>query len=1428
MAIRIARNDAGNCINFFGSSNPTYWNAVLEGEINEDNPNNVNVVNTVRTLEQENTVYEFFNLPYTNFVDKDENPFENASECAQYITDNANVLSNQGSFVFSQTDTLDAQVDTTNTTVLFSNGDIYAVNALHAVAAPNGTITIETIRGDVAVYQNIRHYNTTVNNGAISFNTVEAAVDRLNEVLSGSAVGSDSGTSPSDIATSSASGSFTIYGDRITDEGGGRYTSTLEVGNFDTSNGMLSNESITQPGEYFEFSQNTNWDAAGTGFTFGLFDEDTYDQSDLEEDVAGNAVKNVIRLRIKNTNFVFKDPTSAYGKINETGFSDDLKTKLTYRLGLDVDNRAYIGYYDGTQLVKIARTESTLPLGTELKFCVIMPIANDLDGVGNFTVNTITSAPSLTWYYIESPDTSFFYPLFATAEEAEYVDEQYGTASEGNGVSHQHTFGDEQPTQNVWYMPDTYMFHNQSSAPAPLTGVAWNEIATGDDADYVPSQFTATPLTVNENASINYQIKPAGDAATYSVTGIPAGLAFNSVGYLVGNAPEVTSDNVANPSDEYTITVTKANDYGSSVGTLTLVVNNLTAPVVTPITGVTDEGGTALIDSDTMDNGSVISIDEQIGVGQRFVIEKELVETYVLPKITAGTGDKTVFIGFPSASADWASIASTDFYLAYQFYSNDTLRANNNWTLRLIVNGVITQSVSLSGSTNGIYDFIIINAGDEIKAGALTESQGYDATSLVYGTTSPWVWTGGLTGLTEEARDIVIATGGTDMDIDLQYFGEYSEPYPANSILVSEVSETEARFDIGSGPVTADNITLSAGQTYKFYLNNASIESGDALTFETADGTNYTTGVTTVGSHGEYQYYVQFAVPSDVPPIHAVWNGTDQPSINISGSTYVTPISGITQEGPAANQTGSNIANNGAYGWISIDEPLAAGERFVMDNAFFADLLAELPDQYEIIIGIKGPNWDNTDEPPGSGLMTGDVFRGNAQLRIYRSSSNNIYVRAYAGTSSSNQMLINTVTLHGQTCAFLDITSTGNNIRLGFGRNGDLGVTAGAESTTAYANWNSYKIQTGDQGYGITSADVVIVVHDIFNGDNADFDGANVDWTTLSEINIPAPVPQTLTDWDKAVDFSGGSEYLIQTSSSDYSNPINMSRIGAQVAAPTTSGNTSSSTSARPWATAIVFQVDRHNSNQHIWNVGEGSGSTDDNIYLRMDANGQVYFGWGRQGALNECKVVGISSLGQYQWYGVYVAHKGTRWSGSNATANNLADTFDIRVMTSSNGDNFTTLGANQSTSANWTTTGGRMDRGFTGNMTIGGRGGNRNFHGKVASMVVTAIRVGQPMPDATEIKLMVTDPKKWEDDYRVGQTVRNTHSYTNSSWGGSGVVSSGYGNTQIWLMGDGTSDSYSNGIRNEVAPNDQNYTKLQLNSMQSNDIENVSIPGLS
>lgn len=1097
MAIRIVRNDAGNCINFFNSSNPTYWNACLEGQINEDNPNNVDVINKVRTQEQGTTVYEFFNLPYTDFVDKDENAFENASECAQYITDNANVLTNQGTFVFSQTDTIDAQREDTNTTVLFSNGDIYAVNSLQAVAADNGTITIRTVRGSKDIYQNIRYYNVTVQNGTVVMNSLSAAVDRLNEVLSGSAVGSDGGSSSSGEATVSAFGNFTVYGDRITNVGN-VYTSTREVGNFDTSNGMYSNETISEAGEYFQWVQNGDFTGAGSGFTVGLFDETTYDVADLDEDVAGNAVKNVLRLRVNNTPFVFSDPDSTYGKLLESGFGTALQSATTFRMGLDTQNRAYLAYLDSNSVpVVIARTETALALDTELRLNVIMPLANELDGIGGFTVNTLDPAPALTWYYIESPDGVFHYPLFQTQVEANYVDEAYGTASAGNGVSHSELFVDEQPSSQIWYMPSSYAFEDESSAPAAISGVVWNEITTGPDADYAPSAYPSNTVTVDEGDSINLQIKPTGDSAAYNVTGIPTGLAFNSFGYLVGNAPEVTDNNVNNPSDTYTITVTKANDYGSSVGTLTLVVNNLTQPA-TAITGFTwDNTSTTLVDANTMGEGSVVTIDETLESGKRFVIDETWVETNVLPNLLAD-GDE-VIVGVASSSADWATVATSDFDLYMSWRRNAS-----NQIISTLANSTTTDALTINSLTDAFYDY-----GFEVN--------------------------------------------GTDVYIIACNVG-----------------------DLNSEPSIADGGTFARSKTESSY-----------------------------------------------------------------GGTFPLTLT-------------------------------------------MATISAEA-----------------------------------------------------------------------------DLSTTG-----------------------------------------------------------------------ISEISTPA-APTTLTNWTKALDFSGGSERAAQVSPSVYSHPLMMSGSTAVHSSWVANGNTHSASNARPWAVAIVFKADGNASNQHIWNHGEGAGSTDDNIYLRIDANRRLYFGWGRDGALNEFLIHPANTGTGWQlttsnWYGIYIAHNGVRLSGTNATPANLADMFDIRLMGSSN--SWATLNGSDTNLINttdWQSSGARMDRTYLGEFTIGGRGGNRNFHGKVASCVVRTLKLNTAMPNTAEIEMMITDPLKWQQDYLVGNTYRPANSGTNLTNYQVGQGQAVYA-AQIWLMGDGTNDSFSNMIRNQADPNDQNYTKLNMVSMQSNDIETVSISGLS
>ena len=138
------------------------------------------------------------------------------------------------------------------------------------------------------------------------------------------------------------------------------------------------------------------------------------------------------------------------------------------------------------------------------------------------------------------------------------------------------------------------------------------------------------------------------------------------------------------------------------------------------------------------------------------------------------------------------------------------------------------------------------------------------------------------------------------------------------------------------------------------------------------------------------------------------------------------------------------------------------------------------------------------------------------------------------------------------------------------------------------------------------------------------------------------------------------------------------------------------------------------------------------------------------------------------------------------------------------------------------------MDRSVIGNFTIGGRGANRNFHGKVASFVNTTLRIDQPMPASTEIGCMITDPIKWLQDYKDGETYRVASSQAEATFGLFSYLSNSAFATQVWIMGDGTMDNYSNMIRNQVYQNDQNYTKLNLISMVSNDIQNVTIQGLT
>jgi hypothetical protein len=89
MAIKIVRNEQGNCINFHGTTRPAYWNNCLTAEVDAVKIETINVINDISSTP---TVpkYEFYNIPFTEFVDANDNAFASATDCANYITEQAN------------------------------------------------------------------------------------------------------------------------------------------------------------------------------------------------------------------------------------------------------------------------------------------------------------------------------------------------------------------------------------------------------------------------------------------------------------------------------------------------------------------------------------------------------------------------------------------------------------------------------------------------------------------------------------------------------------------------------------------------------------------------------------------------------------------------------------------------------------------------------------------------------------------------------------------------------------------------------------------------------------------------------------------------------------------------------------------------------------------------------------------------------------------------------------------------------------------------------------------------------------------------------------------------------------------------------------------------------------------------------------------
>jgi hypothetical protein len=743
-----------------------------------------------------------------------------------------------------------------------------------------------------------------------------------------------------------------------------------------------------------------------------------------------------------------------------------------------------------------------------------------------------------------------------------------------------------------------------------------------------------------------------------------------------------------------------------------------------------------------------------------------------------------------------------------------------------------TGGFAIQGTTRHVY-------GDQTYPITVTKTNSYGSSQGTFDLTiTDDVSQNAISGMTIYGQNPITQSpdtvhhysGAVNLDVDLSLDAGTEIIWTQHNS--SPVGGVGQYLQIGIADAGVDKMTTQLGNNTQDWQVKATIWTG-TLNHNYAAGWTDSSSSSYSGSNDNIQWKLAF--PADNGPIELYRDGVlvRTSSANFSGSQTLTvgvPVNyTTTTRMPAFTRADINYTGDppagftqehgsmddpttlGDGGVVSLDQVLPVGKRLLVNKSWIeTNVLPYCTDPLQkAYIGVPSPsaNWNSVDlHVDFDAVMRWEGQSSNAHKTTIADGSDIVARHESNIGSATNAHYHYAIEWDGTNLTVL--------------RDTDISKFSNEHDKYQFQSYSCY------ENYAEQSGDLPLVMATKTGGT------MTLTMSGISLVDIPAAPVSNLTPWTKALDFSGSSERAQQVSTSSSVNPLMMNGQGTTVLEPISAGDTSSDGAARPWATACVFRYDGNNSNQHIWNQGEGVGG--DNIYLRMSANGYLYFGWGRDGSgINECSLGG--SLSTSLWWGVYVAHNGTRLNSSNATAANLADCFDIYLMRLNDaGTEWTTrLGTltdaegNRSIASNWHQTGYRMDRANTGALTLGGRGANRSFHGKVASMVVTTLKRGVAMPAKAEAEMMITDPKRWEDDYRVGQTVRVSNGNSNMNYVPSSFPQ-GHGAVQIWLMGDGQYDNYSNMIRNQVYPQDQNFTKMNLISMVSNDIQNVNIPGLS
>ena len=219
-------------------------------------------------------------------------------------------------------------------------------------------------------------------------------------------------------------------------------------------------------------------------------------------------------------------------------------------------------------------------------------------------------------------------------------------------------------------------------------------------------------------------------------------------------------------------------------------------------------------------------------------------------------------------------------------------------------------------------------------------------------------------------------------------------------------------------------------------------------------------------------------------------------------SNTTTAVAGVSSQGPAGTITDTNMTGNH---WLQLDEQLGAGQRLVLSGAFLADLAEDLTSSTDgqIWIGLPSSTWSNTAV---ASIYDTSMWLGGVYISLtYHDRMTNPYgLFARKGGNQVHAPFQSLDELSAFGGAFIELDASGDNYRIGISSTGAADDDPAVDDFDA---WSYLKKETGDQGYGITNADVKI----FFKHDGTGLDYANVDWTALTEINTPTPTTTTTT-----------------------------------------------------------------------------------------------------------------------------------------------------------------------------------------------------------------------------------------------------------------------------------------------------------------------------